>query len=622
MFASSWLILLFPLLGFIGLSWYGNRISEKLAGLVGCGTVGASFFMTLVTLSKLLFLSPEERTGHVQTLYQWVSAGSLKLDMAILVDPLSVFMFLIVTGVGFVIHVYSVGYMHGDPEYSRFFAYLNLFIFSMLVLVAAADFFFLIVGWALVGLASYLLIGFWREKTSAVLAARKAFVMNVIGDVGMVIAAFVIFESFGTLSFIDVFASAPGMFRPNDDTMLLITLLLLVGAFAKSAQLPLHTWLPDAMEGPTPVSALIHAATMVTAGVYLIARCHVLYGLAPYVMYFIAGVGIITAVFAGSMALVQHDIKRVIAYSTMSQLGYMFMAVGIGVYSLGMFHLMTHAFFKALLFLAAGSVIHSLGGEQDIRKMGGLQNIMPLTHATFLIGALALAGFPLTSGYFSKEAIILSSYHAEMGNIVFWAIALLTAGMTAFYIFRVYFYIFLGGLRGTRVLPRESPRIMVIPLVILAGLALLGGLLGPWVDSFLVPVFGRVVEHHHDSVLEAMALTAGIGGIAIAGLLYMVSRDRMDLFKEAMAPLYDLLFHKYYVDEIYDFLVVRPTKAISVFMEQKGEHKGIDFTVDQVGLQVKEVSHGISLWQSGKVRAYALNMVIGMVTILLFVVFM
>ena len=486
MFASSWLILLFPLLGFISLSWYGNRISKKLAGLVGCGTVGASFFMTLVTLSKLLFLPPEERVGQVQTLYQWMSAGSFNLDLAILIDPLSVFMFLIVTGVGFVIHIYSVGYMQDDPEYSRFFSYLNLFIFSMLVLVAAADFFFLIVGWALVGLASYLLIGFWREKTSAVLAARKAFVMNVIGDVGMVIAAFAIFESFGTLSFVEVFVAAPVMFRSNDDTMLLITLLLLVGAFAKSAQLPLHTWLPDAMEGPTPVSALIHAATMVTAGVYLVARCHVLYELAPFTMYFIAGVGIITAVFAGSMALVQYDIKRVIAYSTMSQLGYMFLAMGIGVYSLGMFHLMTHAFFKALLFLAAGSVIHSLDGEQDIRKMGGLKKIMPLTHATFLIGALALAGFPLTSGFFSKEAIIMSSYYADMGNFVFWAVAILAAGMTAFYIFRVYFYTFVGELRSPGAHPHESPMIMAVPLLVLASLALLSGLLGPWVDSFLV----------------------------------------------------------------------------------------------------------------------------------------
>ncbi|MBT7177914.1 MAG: NADH-quinone oxidoreductase subunit L [Nitrospina sp.] len=621
MFASSWLILLFPLLGFIGLSWYGNRISRKLVGFVGCGTVGASFFMTLVTLSNLLFLPPEERVGQVQTLYQWISAGSFKLNLAILVDPLSVFMFLIVTGVGFVIHVYSVGYMHDDPEYSRFFAYLNLFIFSMLVLVAAADFFFLIVGWALVGLASYLLIGFWREKASAVLAARKAFVMNVIGDVGMVIAALVIFETFGTLSFVDVFASAPDQFRPNDDAMLLITMLLLVGAFAKSAQLPLHTWLPDAMEGPTPVSALIHAATMVTAGVYLIARCHVLYELAPYTMYFIAGVGIITAIFAGSMAMVQYDIKRVIAYSTMSQLGYMFLAMGIGVYSLGMFHLMTHAFFKALLFMAAGSVIHSLDGEQDLRKMGGLQKVMPLTHATFLIGALALAGFPLTSGYFSKEAIILSSYHAEMGNIVFWAIAVLTAGMTAFYIFRVYLFTFFGKLRSPEAHPHESPMIMVAPLLVLAALALLGGVLGPWVDSFLAPVFGHVA-HPHDNALETIALIAGIGGIATAGLLYMVSKQRLDLFKEALAPLYDLLLHKYYVDEIYDYLIVRPTKAIGAFLEQKAEREGVDFTVDQVGLQIKEVSHVISLWQSGKVRSYALNMIVGVVTILMFVVFM
>ena len=622
MFASSWLILLFPLLGFIGLSWYGNRISRNLVGLVGCGTVGASFFMTLVTLSNLLFLLPEEQVGQIETLYQWVSAGSFKLDVAILVDPLSVFMFLIVTGVGFVIHVYSVGYMHDDPEYSRFFAYLNLFIFSMLVLVAAADFFFLIVGWALVGLASYLLIGFWREKTSAVLAARKAFVMNVIGDVGMVIAALVVFEMFGTLNFVDVFASAPGMFRPNDDTMLLITMLLLVGAFAKSAQLPLHTWLPDAMEGPTPVSALIHAATMVTAGVYLVARCHVLYELAPYTMYFLAGVGIITAIFAGSMALVQYDIKRVIAYSTMSQLGYMFLAMGIGVYSLGMFHLMTHAFFKALLFMAAGSVIHSLDGEQDLRKMGGLQSVMPLTHATFLIGALALAGFPLTSGYFSKEAIILSSYHAEMGNIVFWAIAVLTAGMTAFYIFRVYLFTFFGRLRSPGVHPHESPMIMIIPLLVLAVLALLGGVLGPWVDSFLAPVFGHIADHPHDNVLETIALVVGVGGIAIAGLLYMVRKDHLALFKEVMAPLYDLLFHKYYVDEIYDYFIVRPTKAIGAFLEQKAEREGIDFTVDQVGLQIKEASHGISLWQSGKVRSYALNMIVGVVTILLFVVFM
>jgi len=531
-------------------------------------------------------------------------------------------MFLIVTGVGFIIHIYSIGYMHDDPEYARFFSYLNLFIFSMLVLVAAADFFFLIVGWALVGLASYLLIGFYKEKTSAVLAARKAFVMNVIGDVGMVIAAFVIFESFGTLNFIEVFAAAPGTFRVNDDQILLITLLLLVGAFAKSAQLPLHTWLPDAMEGPTPVSALIHAATMVTAGVYLIARCHVLYELAPFTMYLIAAIGVLTAIFAGTMGMLQYDIKRVIAYSTMSQLGYMFLAMGIGVYSLGMFHLMAHAFFKALLFLAAGSVIHAMDGEQDIRKMGGLRKVMPLTHGTFLIGALALAGFPLTSGYFSKEAIILSSYHEDMGNFIFWAIALITAGMTAFYIFRVYFSTFIGETKSPDAHPHESPTTMVLPLIVLAVFALGGGLLSPLVDGFLAPVFGREAHHFHDGFLETIALIAGIGGIATAALVYQVSKDRIELMKEAFAPLYDLVFHKYYIDEIYDLLIVKPTKAIGVFMEEKAEKQGIDFAVDEVGFQVKEVSRGIGFWQSGRIRTYALNMVAGMVIILLFVVFL
>ena len=593
-----------------------------MVGSIGCGVVGASFLTSLVALSSLLFLPAEERVGKVQVLYQWISSGNFKLDLAILVDPLSVFMFLIVTGVGFVIHIYSIGYMHDDPEYARFFSYLNLFIFSMLVLVAAADFFFLIVGWALVGLASYLLIGFYKEKTSAVLAARKAFVMNVIGDVGMVIAAFVIFESFGTLNFIEVFAAAPETFRVNDDQILLITLLLLVGAFAKSAQLPLHTWLPDAMEGPTPVSALIHAATMVTAGVYLIARCHVLYELAPFTMYLIAAIGVLTAIFAGTMGMLQYDIKRVIAYSTMSQLGYMFLAMGIGVYSLGMFHLMTHAFFKALLFLAAGSVIHAMDGEQDIRKMGGLRKVMPLTHGTFLIGALALAGFPLTSGYFSKEAIILSSYHEDMGNFIFWAIALITAGMTAFYIFRVYFSTFIGETRSPDAHPHESPTTMVLPLIILAVFSLGGGLLSPLVDGFLAPVFGREVHHFHDGFLETIALIAGIGGIVTAVLVYQVSKDRIELMKEALAPLYDLVFNKYYIDEIYDLLIVNPTKAIGAFMEEKAEKQGIDFAVDEVGFQVKEVSRRISFWQSGRIRTYALNMVAGMVIILLFVVFL
>ena len=618
MFTYCWLILIAPVTGFIVLSWYGNQISRERAGLLGCGTVGVSFAVTLAALSELVLDS--ENKGGVSTLYNWVTAGSFSLDLSILIDPLSIFMLLIVTGVGFVIHVYSVGYMKEDPEFSRFFAYLNLFIFAMSVLVLAADFFFLIVGWALVGLASYLLIGFWREKTSAVLAARKAFVMNVIGDVGMVIAAFIIFEHLGTLNYLDVFAAAGSAFRPNDDTILLITLFLLVGAFAKSAQVPLHTWLPDAMEGPTPVSALIHAATMVTAGVYLVARCHVLFDLAPYTMYLVAGVGLITAIFAGSMALVQYDIKRVIAYSTMSQLGYMFLAAGLGMYSIAMFHLMTHAFFKALLFLSAGSVIHGLNDEQDIRKMGGLRHAMPITHVTFLIGSLALAGFPLTAGFFSKEAIIINSYHAEMGNIFFWAIAVLGAAMTGFYIFRVYFYTFIGQAR-TDVRAHESPFIMIAPLLLLAFFSLTAGFGGGMVDEFLVTYLGTHMPHPHDPLLETIGVSAGLLGIAGAVGLYMTGKDRRDFAKQMLAPIYDLLFNKYYIDEIYDILIVQPVRATGAFLKERGERLGIDFTVDQVGIQIREVSRLISLWQSGNVRSYAFNMIVGVVVVLMFVVF-
>ncbi|MBT6600503.1 MAG: NADH-quinone oxidoreductase subunit L, partial [Nitrospina sp.] len=497
----------------------------------------------------------------------------------------------------------------------------NFFIFSMSLLVLAADFFFLIVGWAFVGLASYLLIGFWKEKTSAVLAARKAFVMNVIGDVGMVIAAFIIFDNLGTLNFLEVFAAAKSTFRPNDDTILLITMFLLVGAFAKSAQIPLHTWLADAMEGPTPVSALIHAATMVTAGVYLIARCHVLYELAPFTMYLIATVGAVTAIFAGSMAMVQYDIKRVIAYSTMSQLGFMFLAVGVGMYSIAMFHLMTHAFFKALLFLSAGSVIHGLNEEQDIRKMGGLRHSMPITHVTFLIGSLALAGFPLTSGFFSKEAIIINSYHADMGNIIFWVIAIIGAVMTGFYIFRVYFYVFSGQPR-TDVNAHESPVIMIAPLGLLAFLSLTAGFGGGIIDDFLATYFGFHMAHPDDILLETIGLAAGLIGIIGAVGFYMTGKDRLEFAKQMLAPLYDLLFNKYYIDEIYNFLIVKPTRAIGAFLEERVERFGVDFAVDQVGAQTREVSRLISFWQSGNVRLYAFNMIVGVVTILMFVVFL
>ena len=621
----TWFILILPLLGFAGLSWFGSLIPKKLVGPIGCSTVAGSFFFTLLALVHLLVLEPEERIGNLQVLYHWIQAGSFKLDLAILIDPLSVFMLLIITGVGLLIHIYSIGYMEKDPHIDTFFAYSNLFIFSMAMLVMAADFFFLIVGWAFVGLASYLLIGFWTEKKSAVYAARKAFVMNVIGDVGMVIAALMIFDHFGTISFLEVFAQAPDKFLPNDDAMLMITLFLLVGAFAKSAQIPLHTWLPDAMEGPTPVSALIHAATMVTAGVYLIARCHVLYDLAPYTMMLIAAVGIITALFAGSIGMVQYDIKRVIAYSTMSQLGYMFLAVGVGVYSVGMFHLMTHAFFKALLFLGAGSVIHSMNDEQDIRKLGGLKQSMPITFYTFLIGTLALSGFPLTAGYFSKEEIIMSSWYADGSNPVFWALAIIGAGMTGFYAFRVFFYTFFGKSRTPDAHPHESPKVMTYPLLILAFFAIFAGFGAPLAHSFLAPVFGNVVpEHHTNTIIEIIAVGVALSGIAVAAMLYAggVVEEKSGGLKDLVAPIQDLLFRKYYIDELYDVLIVQPVKQTGYFIWNTGEKKGIDFVVDQLGDQVKEVSRNLSLWQSGKVRIYALNMIVGVVSILIFVVFL
>lgn len=623
MFSLAWLILILPMLGFIFLSWYGDRLPKTQAGLIGCATVGASFLVTLLMLAGLLVKDPAERVNNLQVAYNWLHMESFKLDLAILVDPLSVFMLIIITGVGFLIHVYSMGYMKDDPEYARFFSYLNLFIFSMALLVLAADFFFLIVGWAMVGLASYLLIGFWTHKTSAVLAARKAFVMNVIGDVGMVIAAFIIFENFGSISYQEVFAAAPSKFMENDVTILLITLFLLVGAFAKSAQIPLHTWLPDAMEGPTPVSALIHAATMVTAGVYLVARCNVLYMLAPYTLFLIASVGVITALFAGAMGMVQYDIKRVIAYSTMSQLGYMFLAVGVGVFSVGMFHLMTHAFFKACLFLGAGSVIHSMHEEQDIRKMGGLARPMPLTFATFLIASLALSAFPLTAGFYSKDAIIMHSYFSDYGNFVFWGLAILGAGMTGFYTFRLFFYTFLGKSRTPDAHPHESPMVMVGPLIILAGLSLVAGPLAGWVDGFLSPVFGGHVPHApHDGLMEAAAITISLLGIVSAVGLYQTGKNNLEFAKTMGAPIYDLMYNKFYVDELYDLLLAKPMRIIGKFLEQRAEREGIDMAVDMVGDQVREGSQQISFLQSGKVRWYAFNTVAGLILVLIFVIFL
>jgi NADH-quinone oxidoreductase subunit L len=479
---------------------------------IACGAVGISFIASSAAVYQLASLPAAARS--VQTvLYSWIGAGDLSTQIGLLLDPISAVMILVVSGVSTAIHIYSTGYMAEDKRFALYFTYLNLFVFCMLLLVLSNNFLLFFVGWEGVGLCSYLLIGFWFEKATAADAGKKAFIVNRIGDFGFLLAIMAIFATFGTLQFDQVFAAAPGTLALGGGLVMAITLLLFMGATGKSAQIPLYTWLPDAMEGPTPVSALIHAATMVTAGVYMVVRCHVLFELAPFTLAVVAGVGVATAVFAASIALVQNDIKRVLAYSTISQLGYMFLACGVGAYAAGMFHLMTHAFFKALLFLGAGSVMHALAGELDMTKMGGLKKYMPYTYWTFLAGALALSGvFPL-SGFFSKDEIL---WHAlEGGHVLHWAIGVGGALMTAFYVFRLFFLAFHGSPRS-KAHPHESPANMTAPLVFLAVLSVGGGLLGlPWVEGggvvqkFLAPALGGghgveqvVVDHGAGQALE------------------------------------------------------------------------------------------------------------------------
>src|SRR5881227_256268 len=481
------LVLLMPLAGFLVNALLGRLLSRRLVGWVGAGSIGLAFVFALVILSQVLGGQKLD-----QTYFIWWKSGDFNVPFNLYVDALSTLMILVITGVGFLIHVYSIGYMLEDRGYSRFFAYMNLFVLSMLLLVLAGNLVWLIIGWAAVGLCSYLLISFWYERTSAVLAGRKAFVMNTIGDVGMVFAAFLIFLNLRVLDYRGLFDRVHQL--PKGGTVITaICLLLLVGAVAKSAQLPLHTWLPDAMEGPTPVSALIHAATMVTAGVYLVARMHQLYDWAPSAAATVAVVGGVTAFFAATIGTSQVDIKRILAYSTMSQIGYMFLAVGIGAYAAGMFHFMTHAFFKALLFMAAGNVIHAFHDNQDIRHMGNLRAGLPITFWTFLIGTLSISGFPLLAGFFSKDEIIRAALSAAGSEFWLGVLALITAGLTAYYMFRLFFIAF-----GWEWLSRderhlhEAVPVQTIPLIILAAGAVIGGYIP--VANFLQPVFGHAVE--------------------------------------------------------------------------------------------------------------------------------
>ncbi len=562
--ALAWSIPALPLAGVLLNGLWGFTRLRRWSHHIAVGLVGLSFACALLLFVQLMQGAPPVTL----TLYQWIFGGGLNVSVGLLIDQLTAVMLMVITGVGALIHLYSIGYMRGDPGSPRFFTYMNLFMVSMLLLVMADNYLLFFVGWEGVGLCSYLLIAYWYERDSARKAGTKAFVVNRIGDAGFLLGILLIFTSFGSLDYATVFSRASEL---STATATAITLLLLVGAIGKSAQLPLYTWLPDAMEGPTPVSALIHAATMVTAGVYMVVRNGALYAMAPFSMETVAVIGAVTAIFAASIGLVQYDIKRVLAYSTVSQLGYMFMAAGLGAYAAAIFHLMTHAFFKALLFLAAGSVIHALGGEQDIRKMGGLWSKIPITAWTFVIGTVAIAGIPPLAGFWSKDEILNAAL--LNGHPFLWGIGLVAACMTAFYMFRLFFLTFTGAPRLTPEAAHhlhESPPVMTIPLILLALLSVIGGALpgyppdGGWIHHFLQPVVGA-----HDAA-EASAL-AGIGmiasvvvallGLAIAWQLYVHRPELAEAFRLIFRRAYTLLLNKYWVDELYDALVVNPVKA-------------------------------------------------------------
>jgi NADH-quinone oxidoreductase subunit L len=595
------LVLLVPLAGFVVNALFGRLLPRRVAGWVGAGSIGLAFVFALLVFAQVLGGQKLD-----QTYFTWWQSGDFNVPFNLYVDALSTLMVLVITGVGFLIHVYSIGYMRDDPGYSRFFAYMNLFVFSMLLLVLSGNLVWLIIGWAMVGLSSYLLIGFWFERRSAVLAARKAFVMNTIGDVGMVFAAFLIFLNLRVLDFQNLFNRVHQL--PKGGTVITaICLLLLVGAVAKSAQLPLHTWLPDAMEGPTPVSALIHAATMVTAGVYLVARMHLLYDWAPTAAATVAVIGGVTAFFAATIGTSQVDIKRILAYSTMSQIGYMFLAVGIGAYTAGMFHFMTHAFFKALLFLAAGNVIHAFHEDQDIRHMGNLRAGLPITFWTFLIGTLSISGFPLFAGFFSKDEIIRAALNATGGEFWLGVLALLTAGLTAYYMFRLFFIAF-----GWEWLAHddrhlhEAPPVQTIPIVILAVGAVVGGYIP--VASFLTPVFGRAVEVGTAAFigLAALSVLVALVGFAFAYLLHARRPELAVAWRTRLGPIHTLVEHKYYVDELYDRLFVRPGWALARFLNDVVEPRVIDGAVNAVAAAVMVEAQDVRGIQTGRVRSYAL----------------
>src|SRR6266487_286615 len=650
-------VLLPPLLGFIILGVLGTLLPRGTILAIGWGACGLAFLFALFDFFSVL--NAPASTKHVSGLeiYNWMTAGTFKLDFGLLLDPLTATRLLIVTDVGLVIHIYSAGYMEDDPGFWRFFCFMNFFIFAMVMLVTADNFLFLLVGWALVGLASFLLIGFWYERSTAVAAARKALVVNVIGDFGLMLAIFLIFMHYGNLNYLSVFGNV-GAVANGSGTATAIGLLLFVACAAKSAQLPLYMWLPDAMEGPTPVSALIHAATMVTAGVYLVARANPLFENAPVALGVVAGIGGATALFAATIALFQLDIKRVLAYSTISQLGYMFMGEGAHNYTSGIFHLTTHAYFKALLFLGAGAVIHSLGGEQDMRKMGGLWSRQRVTAWTFLIATLAISGiFPL-AGFWSKDEILgaVLAYATSTGNpwvYVLWGVGLLAGVLTGFCMFRLFFGIFMGDYRGAAVVHEEdeeepeiaaghhggivnyydiheAPRVMTVPLIILAVLSVIGGFVGSFaifgatkwqpLANFLSSVTGFSAVKVPEATIgiswisTGLSLVLALAGVFFAWRLY----GRGFQYKENPNPLYQLVLHKYYVDEILTTVLVRPVLALSRGATRFLERDTLDGAARGVALVFRGSSTGLRRLQTGYMRNYALAIMLGVVLIVLY----
>jgi len=638
------LILLFPLIGVIINGFFGKKMPDKAVSWVGCGTIGLSFAASVIFFIQLLSRSEESRQIS-QILFTWISSGEFEVSFSILFDQLSGVMALIVSGVSFVIHIYSVGYMHGDKGYARYFTYMNLFVLMMLILVLADNYLFMFIGWEGVGLCSYLLIGFWYEDVLKADAGKKAFIVNRIGDFGFLLGMFLMFTVFGSLTFAGVFdqAASSSSILYNDTAIIAITLLLFLGAVGKSAQIPLYIWLPDAMAGPTPVSALIHAATMVTAGVYMIARSNILYALAPTSMMIVAIIGALTAIYAATIGIAQTDIKKVLAYSTISQLGYMFLAVGVGAFAAGIFHLMTHAFFKALLFLGAGSIIHALSGEQDLRNMGGLRSHMPTTFKCFIIATLAISGAPLLSGFFSKDEILWNAYASPLGSIGLWLVGVIAAGITAFYMFRLVFLTFFG---ESRVKPEalshlhESPKVITIPLIILAVFSVIGGYIGipkafgvtNYFEHFLDPVFedARLVierngEWAHGLSLEwaLMAIAIGIAliGFFIAYRLYIKSPEAPARYAEKAGFVYRTVLNKYYIDEIYHASIIKPFFGLSDIFWKIFDVKIIDGIVNGTSVLFRGISQVLRKVQSGYVQEYIVVLILGGICIFGYIIF-